>query len=292
MTLGMLQSLEKAGKIPTFTEKDHNSIEYLHALIEVLRLAFSDGTWFITDPDVYKVPVQELLTSSYLSKRSSAFSKDKVIQDIKHGSPAATASDTVYFSVTDPEGNACSFINSNYGGFGTGIIPKGCGFTLQNRGNNFVLGPEDHPNIFAPHKRPFHTIIPGMVTNQSDGSLHTCFGVMGGFMQPQGHVQVLLNMLVFGMNPQEALDVARICIEMPDQSGESKAGEDMVYIEKGISDQVVRGLKQLGHQVFVLDGFQRAKFGRGQVIRRSVEDGRLVWSAGSDPRGDGQAVPL
>ncbi|KAI9725463.1 MAG: hypothetical protein M1828_003134 [Chrysothrix sp. TS-e1954] len=292
MALGMLQELEKANKIPTFTEKDHNNINYLHALIEVLRLAFSDGTWFITDPNVEKVPVQDMLSPSYLSKRSSAFSKDNTIKDIKHGSPAASASDTVYFSVTDPSGNACSFINSNYGGFGTAIIPKGCGFTLQNRGANFVLGPADHPNIFAPSKRPYHTIIPGMVTNQSDGSLHTCFGVMGGFMQPQGHVQVLLNMLVFGMDPQEALDAPRICMEMADQSGESSADTDMVYIEHGISEDVVKGLEKLGHRVTVLEGFQRGKFGRGQIVRRSVEDGRLVWSAGSDPRADGHASPL
>ena len=265
---------------------------YLHALIEVLRLTFSDGTWFITDPNVEKVPVKSMLLPSYLAERASAFSPTSTIQDIKHGSPAMSSSDTVYFSVADEHGNACSFINSNYAGFGTGIIPKGCGFSLQNRGANFELGPPDHPNIFAPNKRPYHTIIPAMITNPSDGSLHTCYGCMGGFMQPQGHVQLLMNMLVFGMNPQEALDAPRICIETPFLTRESKAGVDEVYVEEGISQDVIKGLEKLGHNCFVLKGFDRGKFGRGQIIRRSEESGRLVWSAGSDPRGDGQAMPL
>lgn len=259
--------------------------------MEVLRLAFSDGTWFIADPNVEKVPVSGLLESSYLADRASAFSADSTIPDIRHGSPALRASDTVYFSVTDPHGNAASFINSNYASFGTAIIPRGTGFTLQNRGANFELDPPDHPNIYAARKRPYHTIIPAMVTNQSDGSLHTCYGVMGGFNQPQGHVQVLLNMLVFGLNPQEALDAPRICIETPAR-GESRAEIDEVYVEEGVPDGVVEGLKKLGHQAFVLEGFYREKFGRGQVIRRSVEDGKLVWSAGSDPRTDGHASPL
>ncbi|KAJ8604261.1 hypothetical protein MRB53_041859 [Persea americana] len=267
MGLGMLEQLEKAGKIKSFKQSDHNSVEYLHALIEVLRLAFSDGTWFITDPDVKKI--------SSTARRPSL------------------SSDTVYFSVTDPEGNAASFIISNYMGFGTGIIPKGCGFTLQNRGANFMLNPPDHPNIYAADKRPYHTIIPAMVTNAADESLHTCFGVMGGFNQPQGQIQVLLNMLVFGMDPQSALDAPRVCIEPGGVTGEDdKVRTTEVYLEEGISAEVAEGLKALGHQVFVLDDFARSTFGRGQVIRRHLEEGQQVWSAGSDQRGDGQAIPL
>lgn len=267
-------------------------VRYLHAVIEALRLGFSDGRYYISDPEVVKIPVDELLSPSYLAERCSDFSPAKAIDTITHSIPLAFASDTVYFSVADPEGNACSFIISNYAGFGTGIIPAGCGFTLQNRGANFTLQPPDHPNIYAPGKRPYHTIIPAMITNQSDGSLNTCYGVMGGFMQPQGHLQVLMNLLVFGMSPQEALDAPRICIETCGNDSVSLAGVDEVYIEEGIPPEVVDGLKALGHRTFVLEGHDRGHFGRGQVIRRSEEDGIRVWSAGSDLRGDGMAAPL
>jgi len=265
---------------------------YLHAIIEALRLGFSDATHFISDPNVVPVPIKELLSPKYLADRASAYSKDKAIDTIHHGTPLALSSDTVYFSTSDPEGNACSFIMSNYAGFGTAIIPEGCGFTLQNRGANFALQPEDHPNVLAPRKRPYHTIIPAMITNSKDQSLNTCYGVMGGYMQPQGHVQVLMNMFVFGLSPQEALDSPRICIGTIGTDSVSKAGVDEVYVEEGIRPEVVEGLKKLGHNIVVLTGHQRQQFGRGQVIRRSVEEGQLVWSAGSDLRGDGHASPL
>lgn len=290
IALGILQEWEKAGKIKTFTKEDQNSTEYLHAIIEALRLAFSDAVHYISDPNVVKVPIKELLSPAYLSDRGSVFSKNHAIESIRHGTPLAFSSDTVYFSVTDPEGNACSFIISNYAGFGTGIIPKGCGFTLQNRGANFTLQPADHPNVLAPRKRPYHTIIPAMITNV-DGSLNTCFGVMGGFMQPQGHIQVIMNMFVFGMNPQEALDAPRVCIETIGTDSVSKAG-DIIYLEEGMPEATVEGLKKLGHNVTVLTGHQRQQFGRGQIIRRSEEEGQLIWSAGSDQRGDGHASPL
>jgi gamma-glutamyltranspeptidase/glutathione hydrolase len=185
-----------------------------------------------------------------------------------------------------------SFIISNYAGFGTCIIPKGCGFTLQNRGANFVLQPPEHPNILEPRKRPYHTIIPALVTNASDQSLHSVYGVMGGFMQPQGHVQVLLNQLVFRQTPQEALDAPRVCIGagMPD---EGDVMDRTVYLEEGISDETVQGLKKLGHQIQVVRGMNRSLFGRGQIIRWHVDPIEKIglWSAGSDQRGDGAAVP-
>lgn len=259
-------------------------------MVEVLRIAFADANWWVADPNVSKVPTAELISPTYLAERAKLFSPSEASAPLSHGSPAHNHSDTVYFCASDSEGNAISFINSNYGGFGTAIVPKGCGFTLQNRGANFQLGPSDHPNILAPRKRPYHTIIPALITDVATGDLHSVYGVMGGFMQPQGHVQVLLNMLVFGYDPQAALDAPRVCIGagMPD------AGDVMdrtVYLEEGISDEAVEQLKKLGHKVEVVKGYGRGLFGRGQIIRKHVEDGIVVWSAGSDPRGDGAAMP-
>jgi gamma-glutamyltranspeptidase/glutathione hydrolase len=289
MALGILEELEKSGRIPRFKSTDHNSSTYLHALIESLYIAFADATWYVTDPDVEKVPTKELLSRSYLQERAKLFDPLKASGILHHGSPAHNHCDTVYFAVTDQYGNGCSFINSLYGGFGSAIVPKGCGFPLQNRGANFSLV-KGHPNVVAPNKRSYHTIIPAMATNPSDGSLHTVYGVMGGFMQPQGHVQVLLNMLVFRYSPQAALDAPRFCIGAgtPEQG---KVLDRTVYLEEGISDKVIQELRKLGHEVELLKGWKRGIFGRGQVIRCHTEDGQIVYSAGSDPRGDGAAVP-
>ncbi|KAJ5476580.1 hypothetical protein N7475_002309 [Penicillium sp. IBT 31633x] len=287
MALGIMEELEKSGKIPKFAEAQHNSAEYLHAVIESLRIAFADAAWWVTDPDAEHVPSQGLLDPAYLAERAKLFTPERAADIMDHGSPAHNHCDTVYFAVTDSEGNGISFINSNYAGFGTAIIPAGCGFTLQNRGANFSLQ-EGHPNVLAPHKRPYHTIIPALITNVADGSLHSVYGVMGGFMQPQGHVQVLLNMLAFGYHPQAALDSPRFCLAAPTDESTDRT----VWVEEGISDATVEGLRRLGHKVQVLTGWQRATFGRGQVIRSYHDDGQLVYGAGSDMRGDGMAFPL
>lgn len=289
MALGILEELERTGKIRTFVEKDHNCAEYLHAVIESLRIAFADAAWWVTDSDIERVPTQGLISRPYLAERAKLFDPKKASVIFHHGSPAHNHCDTVYFAITDKHGNGISFINSNYGGFGTCIIPRGCGFPLQNRGANFSLS-AGHPNVLAPQKRPYHTIIPALITNPSDQSLHTVYGVMGGFMQPQGHVQVLLNMLAFKYNPQAALDAPRFCVGagMPDQG---KVLDRNVYLEEGIDEAVAGQLRALGHEVQVIRGYQRGIFGRGQVIRCHMEDGRHVYSAGSDPRGDGAAFP-
>jgi gamma-glutamyltranspeptidase/glutathione hydrolase len=287
MALGIMEELERTGKIRTFTEKEHNCADYLHAVIESLRIAFADASWWVTDPDVVKVPVADLISRPYLAERAKLFDPSKASPELDHGSPAHNHCDTVYFAVTDVHGNGISFINSNYGGFGTCIIPKGCGFTLQNRGANFNLE-KGHPNVYAPKKRPYHTIIPAMITNASDQSLHTVYGVMGGFMQPQGHVQVLLNMLTFKYNPQAALDAPRICIG----AGMPGLGTPRtVYLEEGIDEKTEEALAKMGHQVEMVTGHSRGVFGRGQVIRCHMEDGKYVYSGGSDPRGDGAAFP-
>lgn len=295
IALGILDALQEQQVIKPLNEMDHNSVEYLHALVESLRLAFADSRYYVTDPDVVHVPVKELLSKEYLHKRAKLFDPTKAAVDVRHGSPVQS-SDTVYFSVTDQWGNACSFIQSNYAGFGTGAIPHGCGFTLQNRGTGFVLE-EGHPNALKGGKRPYHTIIPALAT-RGDGELFLSYGVMGGFMQPQGHVQVLLNMLR-GYGPQAALDAPRFCISagMPDNTQVQNAAgagdvNAEVFFEEGIPEAVVAKLKEMGHDAHIVTGPGRGLFGRGQIIQKlhDTADGRLVWAAGSDPRIDGHAV--
>ena len=273
-----------------------DSGRYLHAVIEALRIAFADASWFVTDLEHSKIDPKTLISQEYLAKRSELFDPGKASLIVDPGSPAHNHSDTVYLAVTDPEGNGCSFINSVYDKFGSCIVPHGTGFALQNRGANFRLDPE-HPNVYAPRKRPYHTIIPAMITNKNDGTLNTVYGVMGGFMQPQGHVQVLLNMLAFKFNPQAALDAPRFCIGagMPGKVADrSKAVDRTVYLEEGIATEVAQELEKMGHKVKIVKGYDRSLFGRGQVIRVHHDEieGQRVYSAGSDPRGDGAAMPL
>lgn len=256
------------------------SAERLHLEIEALRLAFADARWYVADPEVVHVPVEELLSKNYAAERRKLIDPTRATIDPVRGAPVAST-DTVYFSVVDGFGNACSFINSNYMGFGTGIVPSGWGFTLQNRGHNFSLDP-DHPNALAPGKRPYHTIIPAMATRESDGSLFASFGVMGGFMQPQGHVQVFLA-LMDGFDPQSALDVPRFCIDVDDKGGR-------VALEKGIDVDTMAYLAEMGHPLYPVSGYSRSMFGRGQVILRDQATG--VLTAGSDPRADGCAMTL
>jgi gamma-glutamyltranspeptidase/glutathione hydrolase len=258
---------------------DGLSAERLHLVIEVLRVAFADARWYVADPAVVDIPLAELLSDDYAAQRAKLIDPERATLDIWRGTPAAS-SDTVYLSVVDGDGNACSFINSNYMGFGTGIVPEGTGFSLQNRGHNFSLDP-DHPNALGPGKRPYHTIIPGMATREADGSLYACFGVMGGFMQPQGHVQVMLGLITDGLDPQAALDRPRIYIE-----GGTAGGR--VALEEGIDANVMVRLAQMGHPVRPVSGHERAIFGRGQIITRDPENGVLC--GGSDPRADGLAI--
>lgn len=262
-----------------FTSISHGSTQHLHILIEATRLAFADTSWYVADPSFIHVPVKELLSKEYAAKRRELIDLSQASRDIKKGSPDV-GSDTVYFCVVDKTGNACSFINSNYNGFGTGIIPKGCGFTLQNRGANFSLDP-NHPNKLEPKKRPYHTIIPGMVLKE--GELYGPFGVMGGFMQPQGHLQVIVNMVDYGMDPQEALDAPRFRI-MNWRSGGKVCLEDQIEVN------VISQLAKMGHKVQPLSGYQRDIFGKGQIILRDPISG--VLTGGSDPRADGMAIGL
>ena len=252
----------------------------LHLVIEALRLAFADGNWFIADPEFVPIPLEVLLSDGYADRRRRLIDRKRATLAQPVGIPAP-ASDTVYLSVVDEQGNACSFINSNYMGFGTGLVPEGWGFSLQNRGHGFSLDPE-HPNALEPGKRPYHTIIPGMVTRE-DGSLHSSFGVMGGFMQPQGHVQVLTGLIDDRLDPQAVLDRPRVNLT-------EARPESPVALEEGLPDETVSELAAMGHEVKLVTGHMRAMFGRGQVIQRDDQSGVLC--GGSDPRADGCAVPL
>ena len=274
IALNILEEFDLAALAPLSTER-------LHLMIEAMRLAFADARWYVADPAFSNIPIEELLSKGYAEERRKLINTQRATIDPKRGTPASS-SDTVYLSVVDKFGNACSFINSNYMGFGTGIVPKGWGFTLQNRGHNFSLDPA-HPNALAPRKRPYHTIIPAMVTRESDDSLYASYGVMGGFMQPQGHVQVLSALVDDGLDPQAALDQPRFCIDVDDSGGR-------VALEEGISRETVSGLRKMGHPIYSVAGYERAHFGRGQVILRDPATG--VLTAGSDPRADGCAMTL
>jgi gamma-glutamyltranspeptidase/glutathione hydrolase len=293
LALNLLEGFDLAGLNPL-------SVERLHLEIEALRLAFADTRWYVADP-AFSPDWQWLLSKDYAAERRKLINPKRATLDQQKGRPFAS-SDTVYFCVVDKWGNACSFINSNYMGFGTGIVPKGWGFTLQNRGHNFSLDPQ-HPNRLEPRKRPYHTIIPGLITRlpvrpltmddrpSTVGGLSSAgqgealfgpFGVMGGFMQPQGHVQVGLALMADGLDPQAALDLPRFCLEDGNAS-------DGVALEEGIPLQVMSSLAEMGHPVRPVSGWGRALFGRGQVILR--ESGGTL-SAGSDPRADGCAMTL
>jgi gamma-glutamyltranspeptidase/glutathione hydrolase len=261
---------------------DENALgpERIHLMIEAMRLAFADAHRHIADPSFSAVPVEALLSTAYADERRRAIDPQHANPHASHGE-AIGGTDTVYFATADAAGNACSFINSNFMSFGTGIVPKGWGFPLQNRGFGFSLD-GNHPNSLAPRKRPYHTIIPGLLTREADGSLYGPFGVMGGFMQPQGHVQVVVGMAVDGLDPQAALDRSRF--NLVDGTPASP-----VALESGLPEATVRELERRGHDVRLVAGWGRIQFGRGQIIRRDPSG--VLWG-GSDPRADGCAMTL
>jgi gamma-glutamyltranspeptidase/glutathione hydrolase len=254
--------------------------ERLHLLIEAMRLAFADARYYVADPSKQSVPIEQLLSDTYAAERAALLDPKRASLDRLRGSPVAS-SDTVYFCCVDVAGNACSFINSNYQAFGTGIVAEGTGFSLQNRGFGFSLDPT-HPNALEPGKRPYHTIIPGLLTRESDGSLFAPFGVMGGYMQPQGHLQVVVGLADDELDPQAALDRPRFNI----LDGMAGGG---VRVEPDIPDATLRTLADRGHPIERSDGLAQVLFGRGQIIRREPDG--VLWG-GTDPRADGCVMTL
>lgn len=256
-----------------------------HVMIEAMRLAFADGQQWVADPAQVRLPLDTLLSTAYAAERRRRISLQRAQPCVRSGIPLPAAQDTVYLTVVDGEGNACSFIQSLYMGMGTGLVVPGTGVALQNRGALFRLDPR-HPNALAPGKRPYHTIIPAMTTR--GGALHASFGVMGGYMQPQGHVQVLVNMVDLEMWPQQALDAPRwmLAVQGGGLGAEEQGG--VVYVEEGWDFAVLAALASRGHRLAPVVGARRAIFGGGQIIVRDPESGVLI--GGSDPRKDGCAA--
>ena len=250
-----------------------NSATYLHYLIEAKKLAYADLDRFVGDPDHLEMPAEQLLTDEFIAERRSHLNATRAQERVDPG-PARTKSETVYLTTADAEGNMVSFINSNYDYFGSGIVVPGTGFVLHNRGAGFTLTP-GLPNTVAPGKRPFHTLIPGFVTQTVDGreQAYMSFGLMGGGVQAQGHVQFLLNYFVFGMDLQTAIDAPRF----------RHYDGLRVALETPITDAVRDSLTAMGH---VLIDQPPIAFGGAQAIVRLPKG----YAAASDSRKDGMAV--
>lgn len=298
LALGIIQELHNSEVIDLY-KLEHNSVQYLHLVSEATKIAFYDSDEYVTDSD--KIPIAELLLSEYLVARAKLFDQNSVIDGhtMKHGVPDPKyKSDTVYLTVSDSNGEACSFINSVFAGFGTGIVVKNHGFCLQNRGSAFNLIP-GASNSLEGGRRPYHTIIPGMITNE-DGSLYASFGNMGGYGQPSSHVQHVLNLIVFKMTPQQLVDSPRFVLGPTDPSTDRGRGANgpvstpitILHLEDGISEQVVAGLASLGHATNTVHGYERSTFGRAQIIKKESRGDRFVYSGGSDLRGDGASVAI
>jgi len=259
------------------------STEYLHLLIEAKKLAFEDRAHFYADPDFSVAPVSQLISKSYAENRTALINAYKASKELPYGEPEAlNQGDTVYLTVADREGNMLSLIQSNYRGMGSGMTPGNLGFVLQNRGEMFSLT-KNHANVYAPGKRPFHTIIPAFVTK--DGKPFMSFGVMGAAMQPQGQVQILNNVIDFGMDIQAAGDAPRVRHDgSSDPMGERMNNGGTVYLETGYGDTILEKLGSLGHSVARDIG----GYGGYQAIQRDSKNG--VYLGASESRKDGYAA--
>lgn len=259
-------ALEALNIIKGFELSGKPSVDSVHKQIESMKLAFADGLNYITDPTLMKVTNEDLLSESYASLRRNLISNHAL--DPVSGNP--TSSGTVYLATADKDGNMVSYIQSNYMGFGSGIVIPNTGIALQNRGHNFSFDLA-HANALGPNKKTLHTIIPGFLTKGSEAV--GPFGVMGGFMQPQGHMQVIMNSIDYKLNPQAALDAPRW------QWMEKKK----VVVEPNFDLSIVEGLMRLGHEISIEPNV--GSFGRGQIIWRNPKNG--VYVAGTESRTDG-----
>jgi gamma-glutamyltranspeptidase/glutathione hydrolase len=262
-------------------EYERGSAALFHLLVEAKRLAFEAMAQTFADPDFADIPLDYLLSDDFAAIQYARIDAKQVLAPAVLAPMLEGEGDTTYLTVADKNGMMVSLIQSNYRGMGSGLVPTGLGFMLQDRGELFSLDP-NHPNVSAPGKRPFHTISPAFVTRE--GKPWMSYGLMGGGMQPQGHVQVLINMVDFGMNVQEAGDAARF---LHDGGGSPEGGDPTrygtLYLEPGVPMETVEALKTLGHQVEVNDS--GVMFGGYQAIQRDPETG--VYAGATEMRKDG-----
>jgi gamma-glutamyltranspeptidase/glutathione hydrolase len=251
------------------------SVVELHKRIEAMKLAYADLYRYNADPRFAKVPVTGLLDKAYAAQRAAKIDPNKANCNPGPGSPAT--SDTTYLAVVDKEGNIASLIQSNYSGFGSGVVVDGMGFALQNRGALFSLDAA-HPNALQPRKRPFHTIIPAFMER---GDVHIGFGIMGGANQPLAHAQFVSNLVDYGMNIQGALEAPRFTVTSGHVSCE-------IEIESRVPPDVIEALRQKGHNL-IMRGDYTSRMGRGQAVMHNAKT--KMNSAASDPRADGVAEP-
>jgi len=275
-------------------EMGFGSADYIHTFVEAKKLAFEDRARFYADMDFADVPVQGLISKAYAAKRRELINPARAARSYPAGDAILEQGDTTYLTTADAEGNMVSLIQSNYRGMGSGMTPGDLGFILQDRGELFSLE-EGHPNVYEPGKRPFHTIIPAFVSR--DGAPHMSFGVMGGAMQPQGHAQIIVNMIDFGMNLQEAGDAPRIrhggsseptgARRLPGAAGPTIGPMNdggVVYLESGFPEETINELKRRGHQI----SRDLGGFGGYQAILRDPVSG--VYYGASESRKDGHAA--
>ena len=262
------------------SEMGFGSKEYIHTFTEAKKLAFEDRAKYYADMDFAKVPVQRLISKSYADERRKLINPNRAARRITESK--LKDGDTIYMTVADGDGNMISLIQSNYRGMGSGMTPPGLGFVLQDRGELFSLD-KDHMNVYEPSKRPFHTIIPAFITK--DGKPWVSFGVMGGAMQPQGHAQIVINLIDFKMNLQEAGDAPRIQHGGSSQpTGEQMTNGGILYLETGIDYEVIRELSKMGHKI----QFNIGGYGGYQAIM--WDDKNKVYYGASESRKDGQAA--
>ena len=256
------------------------SAEYIHTFLETKKLAFEDRAKYYADPDFNKVPIQKLISKEYAKERMKLFDPARSARSYPAGN--LENGNTIYMTVADKDGNMVSLIQSNYRGMGSGMTPGKLGFVLQDRGEMFIID-STHVNKYEPHKRPFHTIIPAFITK--DGKPYISFGLMGGSMQPQGHVQMVVNLIDFGMNLQEAGDAPRICHEgSSEPTGEKMTDGGIVYLESGVPYETIRALMGKGHKIQFTNGI----YGGYQAIK--WDDKNKVYYGASESRKDGQAA--
>ena len=266
-----------------FSKIKVGSAEHIHLFTEAKKLVFEDRAKYYADMDFAKIPVKSLISKEYAAERRKLINPNRASKHFDAGNPALKDGDTIYLTVADKDGNMVSLIQSNYRGFGSGMMPDGLGFMFQDRGEMYSLN-EGENNTYAPGKRPFHTIIPAFMTK--DGQPIMSFGVMGGAYQPMGHTQIVMNVVDFGMNVQEAGDFPRINHEgSSEPTGEiMEPTGGMITLESGYPYEIIRELLQKGHQVGYLNGI----YGGYQCIR--YDPIRKVYFGGTESRKDGQAA--